>query len=196
MINPDGSLEQTLVQQRGVPEYGIQAVGVQKTNGGGQLLWIDPNGLETTTNTGVQDILVLHRGDAGFATALPLWLDANGHETTIQVMTTASFTQPAVSATVSVAVTDTSALTLGEHLSIAGAGDYTVSSVTDGTHLVLQSLGTPGSAAPGASIGAGAVVSDKPPIPVIIEVSTTTIAAFTQPAAGRRSRSPSPTPRG
>ena len=39
IINPDGSLAQKLVQQRGVLEWGIQAVGVQNQNGSHQLLW-------------------------------------------------------------------------------------------------------------------------------------------------------------
>ena len=82
IINPDGSLLQQLVQQRGVIEYGIQAVGAQKTNTTRPAALARLERLRDTTNTGVQDILILHPGDSGFSTAVAIWLDATGHQTT------------------------------------------------------------------------------------------------------------------
>ena len=81
IITSDGTLLQQLVQQRGVLEYGIQAVGQQKRDSFNNLLWLDPSGAETTTNTGVQDIVILHVGDTGYPGS-PIWLDAQGHQTT------------------------------------------------------------------------------------------------------------------
>src|SRR5262249_54281704 len=70
-----------------------------------------------------------------------------------------SFTQPAAGSTVTVQVADTSSMTVGETLTVATGGTYQVSSITDGTHVVLKNLGTAGNGAAGASIAVGSVVS-------------------------------------
>src|SRR5262249_10218825 len=183
IINPDGSLLQKLVQQRGVAEFGTQAVGVQKRDSSNNLLWLDAKGNETTTNTtGIQAILILQPTDAGYASALPIFLDSLGHQTTtataIPVIvdvstattTSASFTQPGVGGTVSVAIHDSSWLTVGQHVTVVTSGTsaqgppfvngtpdvtdgtYSVSSIADGTHAVLTLLA-------GAGVAAGSVVA-------------------------------------
>src|SRR6185436_10210224 len=55
VLQPNGTLYEDLVQERGVQEYGIQERGVQKTrneNGVTKVLYYDANGAEST-NSGV-----------------------------------------------------------------------------------------------------------------------------------------------
>src|SRR5246127_4740330 len=80
-------------------------------------------------------------------------------EETVSTTTTANFSQPAVGATVSVAVVTTSFLSAGDTVSIGTAGDsYTVTAVTDATHFSAENLGT-GTTAPGATVASGTTVT-------------------------------------
>lgn len=72
--------------------------------------------------------------------------------------TTASFTQPASAATVSVTVADTAWIAVGQYLFINGGGYYTVSSITDATHVVVANTGYTGNASAGATVASGAKV--------------------------------------
>ena len=71
--------------------------------------------------------------------------------------TTATFTQPAAGSTVTVSVADTAGMTVGEHLTLSGGGDYEVTSVTDSTHVVLKNDGATGNAAAGATVAVGTI---------------------------------------
>lgn len=82
------------------------------------------------------------------------------------LVVTANYTQPAVGSTVSTQCLSTSGLSGGQTVYVIGGGYYTVSSVTDSTHVVLTNTGATGNAAPGATIAV-----------------TATTANFTQPAA-------------
>src|SRR4029077_8263052 len=73
--------------------------------------------------------------------------------------TSANFTQPAVSSTVSVTVGTTAWMVSGETLYVATGGYYTISSITDTTHVVLTNLGYAGNAAPAATVNSGSTVS-------------------------------------
>jgi hypothetical protein len=72
--------------------------------------------------------------------------------------TTASFTQPAVNATVSVGVGSTAFLFAGQPVSVAGGGFYAVSSITNATTVVLTNLGGTGNTAPAATIATNALL--------------------------------------
>lgn len=93
--------------------------------------------------------------------------------------TTAAFTTPAVGSNVTVAIGSTSWLTPGLILSIgAGAGNYTVVSITDATHFVAQNNGGTGNAASGTNIPSGTTVGIAPatvistyPDPSVIEIT-------------------------
>lgn len=73
--------------------------------------------------------------------------------------TTASFTMPAVSSTVSVSVGSTAWLSNGQAVYVETAGYFTVSSITDATTVVLNNLGYTGNASPTTSIVVGRQVS-------------------------------------
>lgn len=93
--------------------------------------------------------------------------------------TTAAFITPAVGSTVSIAISSTTWLKSGLIVSIgAGAGNYTVTSITDATHFVAQNNGGTGNAAPGTSIPVGTTVGIAPatiistyPDPSVIEIT-------------------------
>ena len=70
----------------------------------------------------------------------------------------AAFTQPAVAATVPITVGSTTGFSANQPLTIVAGGAYTISSVTDATHMVVTNTGATGNAAPAATIPtAGAV---------------------------------------
>ena len=73
--------------------------------------------------------------------------------------TTASFTMPAVSSTVSVSVGSTAWLSNGQAVYVETAGYFTVSSITDATTVVLNNLGYTGNASPTTLIVVGRQVS-------------------------------------
>jgi len=73
--------------------------------------------------------------------------------------TTASFTMPAVSSTVSVSVGSTAWLSNGQAVYMETAGYFTVSSITDATTVVLTNLGYTGNASPTTVIVVGRQVS-------------------------------------
>ncbi len=73
--------------------------------------------------------------------------------------TTASFTMPAVSSTVSVSVGSTAWLSNGQAVYMETAGYFTVSSITDATTVVLNNLGYTGNASPTTVIVVGRQVS-------------------------------------
>jgi microcystin-dependent protein len=91
---------------------------------------------------------------------------------------TAAFTQPAANATVSIAVTATAWMAVNQTITIAGGGEYTVSSITDGTHAVVKNLGLTGNAAPAASVPTGGAVG--PTALVTISVGATAWMSPTQ----------------
>jgi hypothetical protein len=73
--------------------------------------------------------------------------------------TTAGFTMPAVSSTVSVSVGSTAWLSNGQAVYVETAGYFTVSSITDATTVVLNNLGYTGNASPTTVIVVGRQVS-------------------------------------
>lgn len=70
-------------------------------------------------------------------------------------ITAANYTQPAVSATVSVTVDRTDWMAAGQNIYISTGGYYSISSITDGTHVVVTNLGSTGNAAPAVVVASG-----------------------------------------
>ena len=68
---------------------------------------------------------------------------------------TAGFTQPAVAATVQVAVTSTAGFLANQPIVITGGGAYTISSITDVTDMVVTNSGGSYNAAPAATVPSG-----------------------------------------
>jgi hypothetical protein len=73
--------------------------------------------------------------------------------------TTASFTMPAAASPVTVTVGSTAWIGQGQNLYVAGSGYFSVSVVTDATHVVLINSGAPGNIGSGTVIASGAQVS-------------------------------------
>ena len=85
---------------------------------------------------------------------------ANGtNGTNAYTTTTAGFTVPAVSSTVTVSVGDTSWLGTGQILYIEDAGYYDVQVITDGTTVVLGNLGYTGNASEATVISSSRIVN-------------------------------------
>lgn len=75
-------------------------------------------------------------------------------------VTTSNFTQPAIGAdSASIPVANSRWMTVGQKVFTQTGGHYTVTSKADATHVVLNNLGYPGNAAPGATITSGAQIS-------------------------------------
>ena len=79
--------------------------------------------------------------------------------TNAYTFTTADFTVPAIGATVIVFVDDSGWMVVGQPIFIFGPSNWTVSSITNSTTVVLTFLGLAGNVAPGATISSGAGVS-------------------------------------
>lgn len=75
--------------------------------------------------------------------------------------TTAGFTMPAVNATVSVAVGNTSWMAAAMPVWVQSAGFFQIASITDGTHVVLTNNYFQANAAQGASIGSNNLVASS-----------------------------------
>jgi hypothetical protein len=73
--------------------------------------------------------------------------------------TTAAFTQPAVSSTVSVTFGNTAWMAQNQYVFVSGGGTYTVASITDATHAVLLSIAATGNVASGTNVPSGSAVS-------------------------------------
>lgn len=80
-------------------------------------------------------------------------------------VTTANFTQPAESATVTVAVASSLMFASGQYLFVEGGGTYLVTAIPTGASITLQNVENtagglyPGNAAPGAVVGTGSRVA-------------------------------------
>jgi microcystin-dependent protein len=111
--------------------------------------------------------------------------------------TTASFVTPAIGGNSQISVADTTFMTPGMQLYIAGAGTYQVVSVTSPTQVVVQNTGATGNVPPTTQINAGAsvtvsgvagpqgVIGPVGPIgPVGQGASTTLTNSFVQPNIG------------
>jgi hypothetical protein len=99
----------------------------------------------------------------------------------------ASFTQPAVNATVTVNIGTTAWMAPGQGIFIASGGYYTVSSIADLSHAVVTNVGGSVNAAPGSTVtGSGTQIVSPAGIPGSTGVNayTVTTANFTTPAAG------------
>lgn len=99
----------------------------------------------------------------------------------------ANFTQPAISANVTINVGTTAWMAVGQGIFVVGGGYYTISSVSDLTHAVVTNLG--GSSNPGAGstiTGSGTQNVGPAGVPgtVGINAYTTTTANFTTPVVG------------
>lgn len=73
-------------------------------------------------------------------------------------LTTDAYTQPAVSATVTVSVVSSAWLAVGSLVRTPG-GDYEVTALPTSTSVTLQNLGYPGAASPGATVASGSSVT-------------------------------------
>jgi hypothetical protein len=97
----------------------------------------------------------------------------------------ASFIQPAASATVSINVGTTAWMVPTQAIYIAGGGYYTVASITDINHAVITNLGYSANAAPGATVpSAGGVVPSGLNGQAGTNAFTVTTANFTMPTSG------------
>jgi hypothetical protein len=118
--------------------------------------FVDANGYTVCDYPGVDDVgnvlqAIVTNSDAESACAFVVEAYTADH-------TLDPYTQPAVNATVSVRVSDTSSLTVGKGVWIKGGGDYTVTSISDSTHAVLTSIDNPGvNVAPGTPVPAGSI---------------------------------------
>jgi hypothetical protein len=74
-------------------------------------------------------------------------------------ITSTSFTMPAATSPVTVTVGSTVWMAQGQNLYVAGAGYFSVSVITDATHVVLINSGAPGNIGSGTVIASGAQVS-------------------------------------
>ncbi len=84
-----------------------------------------------------------------------------GTATVIGLTTTSgSFLQPAVGADDVVAVADTSWMSPGERVLVAGGGYYTVVAIGSGSSVTLRNTGDPRNAAPGTTVASGATVTN------------------------------------
>ena len=81
--------------------------------------------------------------------------------------TTATFTQPSVGSNVSVSVSNTAWMVAGETLFVQTGGYYSVSSITNGTTVVLTNLGYDGNTSVGSTGNGGSVTPGgaTPPVP-------------------------------
>lgn len=73
-------------------------------------------------------------------------------------LTTADYTQPAASATVTVAVQSSTWLAVGSLVHTPG-GDYEVTALPTSTSVTLENLGYPGAVSPGATVASGSSVT-------------------------------------
>lgn len=96
----------------------------------------------------------------------------------------ASFTQPAVAATVTATVGTTAWIAVGQAVYVVGGGYYQVSSVGDSTHVTISNFGYAGNANPGATVASGGGVSPAGLAGQGGNSFTTTNASYTQPAVG------------
>lgn len=102
--------------------------------------------------------------------------------TTIAVVTTATFTQPAIGSTVSVSVSTTLYMLAGQYLFIGGGGGfYAVTTVTDSVTVVVTNLGDAGNTNAANTITAGAALfnAGRPRIARSATVSTDESTAST-----------------
>jgi hypothetical protein len=100
---------------------------------------------------------------------------------------TANFTQPGLSATVTITVGTTAWMGNGQIIYITGGGYYSVSSIGDLTHATITNLGYAGNVTPGGIVSATGTINVSPAgISGVAGTSayTTTTAPFTQPTAG------------
>jgi hypothetical protein len=77
---------------------------------------------------------------------------------TVITTTTASYTQPSVSSTVTVSVADSSAIDLGEIMLVLGGGYYSVASKPSLLSLTLLNLGYTGAAAVASTVASGSSI--------------------------------------
>ncbi len=77
--------------------------------------------------------------------------------------TTGPFTQPAAAANVSVSLTTTAWMVVGQYVFIEGAGFYTVTSIADVYNVTLNNTYDSVNAAPGTVVGTGAGVATSGP---------------------------------
>ena len=102
VLDSKGDMVQLLVQQQGVPEYGVRAYGRQKKDLDGNPLFLEDDGTgtggltETRTNTGVMAIEYLPKTATG---ALELFYDTSGNVTTDGTLTGLPAITPATSTT-------------------------------------------------------------------------------------------------
>jgi hypothetical protein len=83
---------------------------------------------------------------------------ATGQAGTANTTTTAGYVQPAVNATVVVAVASTATFVIGGIQQVEGGGYYEVVAIASATAATIKNLGIVGSAAPGATVASGARV--------------------------------------
>jgi microcystin-dependent protein len=113
---------------------------------------------------------------ASFTTLTAAFTQPPALVTSTTLMT--AFTQPAVNATIPITVGATAWMSANQAISIVGGGNYTVSSITDSTHAVVQNLGGVNNAAPGVTVPSGA--SMGPTATVSITVGATAWMSPTQ----------------
>lgn len=83
----------------------------------------------------------------------------------------ASFTQPAVGATVNPLVLASGGYSVGVDVQIPGGGYYQVTAVPDGTHLTLKNLGAAVNAAPGATVTSGGLITWSGPPNLLVQIN-------------------------
>jgi hypothetical protein len=137
----------------------------------GQIVFVQGGGYYSVASiTDLTDVVITNLGYAGNASpgatvtsgstvaVTPGGL-AGQAGTNAFTVTAASFTMPAAASPVTVTIGTSAWIAQGQNLYVAGAGYFSVSAVTDGTHVVLTNSGVPGNVVSGTVIAAGAQVS-------------------------------------
>ena len=141
----------------------------------GQILYIAGGGYYSISSvTDLTDVVVTNLGYAGNASPtstvtgsgtqlITAGGTAGSSGVNAYTTTSASFTMPAPSSTVTVQVGNTGWMAAGQNIYIPSAGYFTVSTVTDATHVVLTNSGTVGNASTGTIISSSSVVAPAGP---------------------------------
>jgi hypothetical protein len=136
----------------------------------GQYLFIKGGGYYTVSSiTDASDVVVTNLGYTGNAAVSSTVANSGGvspggvsglNGTNAYSTTQANFTQPSSpSGTVTVTVDATGWMSQGQYVYIQSGGYYTISSITDSTHVVLTNVGISGNATSGTTVSSGAKIS-------------------------------------
>jgi len=147
----------------GIPAGASGTNGTNGTNGSaatitiGSVNSLSAGATPTVTNTGSSSAAVFNFGIPVGATGATGSTGATG--ASAFTTTSASFTMPAASSTVSVTVGSTAWMSVGQTLFVSNAGYFTIISITSNTVVVLNNTGVSTNSTSGSTIASGQNVS-------------------------------------